>query len=224
MGFDRKSAKKALKLTGDVSNAVTFLLESGEAGLDQVSVSEEEDPAKAEQAKQEAEERVRKEEEARKLKEEEQRERRAALVSTAWFKGYLKQAQETGLGIVSEWCCLAPEQAKLVSLKTQRKYAKVYDQYVLTLFRSPGREESELLSAFDTILGKYTRLTNFLQASAGSLQPGNGSKAELDGLSATIQDTKTQLNLVNKLTDQPCYAGLEKERRKERSRKLKDNV
>ena len=70
MGFDRKSAKKALKLTGDVSNAVTFLLESGEVGLEQVSVSEEEDPTKVEQAKQEAEERARKAEEARRLKEE----------------------------------------------------------------------------------------------------------------------------------------------------------
>ena len=42
MGFDRQSAKKALKLTGDVSNAVTFLLESGEMGLDQVAISDEE--------------------------------------------------------------------------------------------------------------------------------------------------------------------------------------
>ena len=34
MGFSRADARRALKLTGDVSNAVTFLLESGEAGLE----------------------------------------------------------------------------------------------------------------------------------------------------------------------------------------------
>jgi hypothetical protein len=48
MGFDRVLAKKALKLTGDVGNAVTFLLESGEAGLTQVSDSEEEPEKKDE--------------------------------------------------------------------------------------------------------------------------------------------------------------------------------
>ena len=47
MGFERKLAKKALKLTGDVNNAVTFLLESGEAGLNEVSDSEEADEKNA---------------------------------------------------------------------------------------------------------------------------------------------------------------------------------
>ena len=60
MGFERTAAKKALKLTGDLANAVTFLLESGDAGLDQVSMSEEEDPAQIEEAK-------KKEDEARKV-------------------------------------------------------------------------------------------------------------------------------------------------------------
>ena len=45
LGFPKKDAKKALKLTnGDVNSAVTFILESGAAGLEQVSMSEEEDP------------------------------------------------------------------------------------------------------------------------------------------------------------------------------------
>lgn len=47
MGFDRSIAKKALKATGDVSNAVTFLLES--ANLD--GVSDSDDPANAEAKK-----------------------------------------------------------------------------------------------------------------------------------------------------------------------------
>ena len=217
MGFDRKSAKKALKLTGDVSNAVTFLLESGEAGLEQVSVSEEEDPAKAEQAKKDAEEQAKKEEEERALKEEQQREKRDALISTADFKLYLAEAQETGLDIVTEWCCLTPEMAKLVSLKTQRKYAKIYDQYVQTLFKSPDKKDSDLVKILDAIMGKYSKLTNFLHATAGS-------EMELENMSVMVQDTKTQLNLVNKLISQPCFESLDKQSKKERNNKLKDNV
>ena len=41
MGFDEAIAKKALKATGDVSNAVTLLLESS-FNLENVSDSEEE--------------------------------------------------------------------------------------------------------------------------------------------------------------------------------------
>lgn len=61
MGFDRSIAKKALKVTGDVSNAVTFLLEAG--NLDNVSDSD--DPANAD-AKKAAEEKLAKEEAAKK--------------------------------------------------------------------------------------------------------------------------------------------------------------
>ena len=55
MGFPKKDAKKALKLTRDVNSAITFLLESGSHGLDQVSMSEEEDPLAAEQRKKDEE-------------------------------------------------------------------------------------------------------------------------------------------------------------------------
>jgi len=41
MGFDEKTAKKALKVTGDVTNAVTLLLESS-FNFEGVSDSEEE--------------------------------------------------------------------------------------------------------------------------------------------------------------------------------------
>jgi len=47
MGFERKLAKKALKLTGDVSSAVTFLLEDNGAALIDVSDSEEVDDKNA---------------------------------------------------------------------------------------------------------------------------------------------------------------------------------
>lgn len=40
---DRKNARKALKLSGNLQNAITFILESGEAGLNEVEVSDEEE-------------------------------------------------------------------------------------------------------------------------------------------------------------------------------------
>jgi hypothetical protein len=89
MGFDRTSAKKALKLTGDVSNAVTFLLESGEAGLAEVSDSEEEERRKAEEDRLAEEARKAQEEEATKRAEELRRERQSKLIDVAFFKKYL---------------------------------------------------------------------------------------------------------------------------------------
>jgi hypothetical protein len=50
MGFDEAVAKKALKAAGDVSNAVTLLLESS-FNLDGVSDSEEEKEPTDEQIK-----------------------------------------------------------------------------------------------------------------------------------------------------------------------------
>ena len=87
MGFDRPIAKKALKVTGDVNNAVTFLLESG--NLDNVSDSD--DPANAD-AKKAAEEKQAKEEAAKKLQDEERKSRQGSLISVENFKEFLKQA------------------------------------------------------------------------------------------------------------------------------------
>jgi hypothetical protein len=55
MGFDEAIAKKALKAAGDVSNAVTLLLESS-FNIDGVSDSEEEVLPSDEQLKAEEEE------------------------------------------------------------------------------------------------------------------------------------------------------------------------
>jgi hypothetical protein len=55
MGFDEAIAKKALKAAGDVSNAVTLLLESS-FNIDGVSDSEEEVLPSDEQLKSEEEE------------------------------------------------------------------------------------------------------------------------------------------------------------------------
>ena len=85
MGFDRKSAKKALKLTGDVNNAVTFLLESGELGLDQVSMSEEESIVDAEEKKRLELEAKAKAEEERKLKLDAKASKRSKLISVQAF-------------------------------------------------------------------------------------------------------------------------------------------
>jgi hypothetical protein len=105
MGFDRVLAKKALKLTGDVGNAVTFLLESGEAGLTQVSDSEEE-PEK----KDEKEVKVEKEnqEEENKKAELLKKEKKEKLISVDYFKAYLKSIQKMGLEVVSFWSTLTP--------------------------------------------------------------------------------------------------------------------
>jgi len=40
---ERKNARKALKLSGNLQGAITFILESGETGLNEIEVSDEED-------------------------------------------------------------------------------------------------------------------------------------------------------------------------------------
>jgi hypothetical protein len=77
MGFDRAIARKALKATGDVSNAVTFLLES--ANLDGLSDSEEIQSNAANQAS--IEDAKAKEEAALKKAEEEKKKRQENLIS-----------------------------------------------------------------------------------------------------------------------------------------------
>jgi hypothetical protein len=57
MGFDQSIAKKALKVTGDVNNAVTLLLESS-FNFDNVSDSEEENKPSEEQLKAEEEKKI----------------------------------------------------------------------------------------------------------------------------------------------------------------------
>lgn len=69
MGFDRKRARKALKLTGDVSNAVTFLLEGDEGGLNEVSDSEEDGGPKAGESQAADEEQAERDAELKKAEE-----------------------------------------------------------------------------------------------------------------------------------------------------------
>jgi len=107
MGFDRKLAKKALKLTGDVSNAVTFLLETGEAGLVGLSDSEEDGEQNAGES-QKAGEEATKEDELKKA-EELRNDRRSKLIGVGEFRDYLKSVQDTGLGVVTEWATFTAE-------------------------------------------------------------------------------------------------------------------
>ena len=107
MGFDRKLAKKALKLTGDVSNAVTFLLETGEAGLAGLSDSEEDGEQNAGDPKKAGDEGA-KEDDLKKA-EELRNERRSKLIGVVEFREYLKGVQETGLGVVTEWATFTAE-------------------------------------------------------------------------------------------------------------------
>lgn len=96
MGFSRADARRALKLTGDVSNAVTFLLESGEAGLDQVSDSEEEGKQAndGQNAAEEGKQREKDEQDAREARNEKRKE---SLISFTKFKEELAEIQAKGL-------------------------------------------------------------------------------------------------------------------------------
>lgn len=127
MGFERKLAKKALKLTGDVGNAVTFLLESGEAGLAAVPDSEDEEQQKTEQDKKDQHEKQAVEEAETKAAEERKQERKAKLISVSDFKEYWKRVQEKGLIVVTQWSAFSSDEAKMVPYRTQRKYAKLFD-------------------------------------------------------------------------------------------------
>jgi len=127
MGFERKLAKKALKLAGDVGNAVTFLLESGEAGLAAVPDSEDEEQQKSEQDKKDQHDKQALEEEEAKAAEERKQERKAKLISVSDFKEYWQRAQEQGLTVVTQWSTFSSEETKMVPYRTQRKYAKLFD-------------------------------------------------------------------------------------------------
>ena len=63
---------------------------------------------------------------------------RKSLITVEQFKEFVKVAQEKGLDAVSGWSTFTPEQAKIIPLKTQRKYLDLYDQYVISLARSPN--------------------------------------------------------------------------------------
>ena len=158
MGFDRSIAKKALKATGDVSNAVTFLLES--ANLD--GVSDSDDAANVE-AKKAAEVKLAAEEEATKKADEERKTRQGNLISVDDFKQFLKQAQEKGLEAIQNWSNFTSEQLEAVPFKTQRKYEKLFDQYILNLVRSPNQSQDDLTMIFDKIFGLYQGNVNKLK-------------------------------------------------------------
>jgi hypothetical protein len=121
MGFDRVIARKALKATGDVSNAVTFLLES--ANLDGLSDSEE---VVSNNAKENEDAKAKEEAELKKI-EEEKKKRQENLVSVQDFKLFVKIAQTKGLDTVTDWSTFSPEQAKYLPFKTKKKYTKLFD-------------------------------------------------------------------------------------------------
>ena len=90
MGFSRTQARKALKATGDVQNAITFLLES--TNLDGVSDSEDEKPVD-EEAKAAEEAKKKLEEEQKKKEDEERKARQEKVISVEDFKRFVKIAQ-----------------------------------------------------------------------------------------------------------------------------------
>lgn len=220
MGFDRKLAKKALKLTGDVGNAVTFLLESGEAGLNEVSDSEEEEKRKSEEAKKEANDRQAREEEEQKKAKELKKDRREKLISVADFKEYWKRVQEKGLAVVTEWSTFSPEQVKMVPYKTQKKYSKLFDEYVLSLAKSPNKNEKELTAILDKVLAAYVKNIQKLAECASS----EAASFSIDSMIVLCQDAKSQLALLHRLIGFDSYKPIWRLNHHERESKLFENV
>lgn len=99
---------------------------------------------------------------------------------------------------MSSWCSLTPEMAKIVSLKTQHRYAKVYQQYLLTLFKSFGNEHSEQIKIFDKLLEKYSSLL-------GQFKSSYDTDLNLENLTVLLSDAKTHLNLIYKLKNEKCF-------------------
>ena len=197
MGFDRSIAKKALKATGDVSNAVTFLLES--ANLD--GVSDSDDAANVE-AKKAAEVKLAAEEEATKKADEERKTRQGNLISVDDFKQFLKQAQEKGLEAIQNWSNFTSEQLEAVPFKTQRKYEKLFDQYILNLVRSPNQSQDDLTMIFDKIFGLYQGNVNKLKDIVSKSEQTECSLLEL---SIILQKTKNFLSLLHRMTKIDTY-------------------
>jgi len=88
MGFTRDQARRALKITGDVNTAITFILEN-EGGLNEIAISDEEDQAKEEEKRKKEEEERQKEIEKKKQEEAHQAKLKS-LISVNDFKEFLK--------------------------------------------------------------------------------------------------------------------------------------
>jgi hypothetical protein len=65
----------------------------------------------------------------------------------------------------------------MIPFKTQRKYQKLYEQYVLSLAKSSNKSEADLEQMFSKIFGAFTENVSQLEKTAGtnaqSLQIGN---------------------------------------------------
>jgi hypothetical protein len=212
MGFERSIAKKALKATGDVSNAVTFLLES--PNLDGVSDSEEEKPV--DEATKAAEAAKAKEEEERQKKEDEERKaRQEKIISVEDFKNFVKIAQQKGLEALTRWATFSPEQARIVPLKTQRKYAKLFDSYVLSLARSSNQSNTDRAELFDKRFGAYTLNVKTLEKATSGNEMDSAQS-----LSLLYQETKNNLGLLHRMTKIESYEKYLHENRKDSFPKL----
>lgn len=219
MGFDRTSAKKALKLTGDVSNAVTFLLESGEAGLAEVSDSEEEERKRAEEDRLAEEARKARAEEAKRKAEELRKERQSKLIEVADFKKYLSKIQEKGLAIVAQWSKFSVEQSKVIPYETQKKYWRLFESYVLNLAKSPSKNEKDLTEIFDTVFDQFRdKVENQLEQGVQS------SSSSVEAMIVKFQDTKNLLTLLNRLIRLAPFKPILSLKSHERQHKLMDAV
>lgn len=207
MGFDEKTAKKALKVTGDVTNAVTLLLEST-FNFEGVSDSEEEQKPSDEQ--------IKAEEEDKKKAEELLAQERESLITVTQFKEFVKFAQEKGLEAVSGWSNFPAEQVKFIPLKTQRKYLDLYDQYVINLARSSNQTPDDLKKIFDKIYNEYTSNVSRIESNSSSLN--------IDQITSLFQDTKNKLSLLHRLTKIENCESMLRSQRKDSLQKLIENV
>ncbi len=63
--------------------------------------------------------------------------------------------------MVNHWLNLSIDQAKYLPYKTQKKYSKLFDQYVLNLAKLPNKIKTDgFITIFDNIIEKYQKNVN----------------------------------------------------------------
>lgn len=122
--------------------------------------------------------------------------------------------------MVTEWSTFSPEQVKMVPYKTQKKYSKLFDEYVLSLAKSPNKNEKELTAILDKVLAAYVK--NIQQLSeCGSSRAASSS---IDGMIVLCQDAKRHLTLLHRLIGFDSFKPIWRLNRHERESKLFENV
>lgn len=132
LGFDVKSARRALKVARDAQAAVEILLSGDFGPLAGVSDSDDEEHKARREAEEKANAEKRKAEEADEIKRVEAKaDLRKNKIQQKHLLKLLTKLQKQGTWIVAAWSTFTPEDAKRVPFSKQRKYIKFYERYLL---------------------------------------------------------------------------------------------